>query len=269
VGSELVSSRSVRRIAQAQGVPPQRALELAIFDALFAEAARSSSAAGTVPVIERAAVARGLLEQLGREATAAGPPTQAELGELAAARWLEIDRPDAVRTTHAIILNDQPARAVAARALAEKRAEAVRSAASSDEFVRLAKALPHEGFELKAEALSPVTADGRGFEKRETGFVGRGSFDKSFAAAANALTRPGEQSPVVESKFGFHVIRLEERIPGSIVPKDQLPALLAPDVMTQRADRARQALLDELRKGAAIEIDRAAEELLSRAKIEQ
>ena len=96
-----------------------------------------------------------------------------------------------------------------------------------------------------------------------------GPDEQIMASELFAMTHPGEQSPVVESKFGFHVIRFEERIPGSVVPKDQLPALLASEVMTDRADRARKALLKKLRTGAPIEIDRAAEELLSRAKIEQ
>ena len=36
----------------------------------------------------------------------------------------------------------------------------------------------------------------------------------SFAEAANALARAGDQSPVVRTPFGFHVILLIERLPA-------------------------------------------------------
>jgi parvulin-like peptidyl-prolyl isomerase len=36
---------------------------------------------------------------------------------------------------------------------------------------------------------------------------------KAFAEASNKLTTPGEISPVVETEFGFHVIKLIENTP--------------------------------------------------------
>jgi parvulin-like peptidyl-prolyl isomerase len=127
--------------------------------------------------------------------------------------------------------------------------------------------VPHEGFELKVEPLSAVTADGRTFEKRDAAFLPRGAFDLDFARAASQLTTPGQLSPVIQSAFGFHVIRLEERIPGVAVPKAELPRLLEPEVMTRRAGRARRELLDKLRQGAKIEVDRAHDELTTKPKL--
>lgn len=267
VGTELVSTASVNRIAQAQGLSPARALDHALSDALFAEAARTSRRPGLVSHVERAALARGVLERLKIEAARVGSASEAEIAEVARERWLEVDRPDAVRTIHAVVLSDQPERKSEARRAAEKLAEALKSATSAEEFTRLAKAVPLDGLELKVEPLPLVTSDGRTFEQREGGFVARGAFDPDFARAAAALITPGQLSPVTQTRFGFHVIRLEERVAGHVVPKAELAGLLGPEVLTRRAARARRELLDQLRKGRVIEVDRGVDELTARAKV--
>jgi peptidyl-prolyl cis-trans isomerase C len=267
IGADLVSTGSVSRIAAAQGVPPPEALERAASDALWAEAARRSAPVGIANHIERAALARSVLEQLARDAASGGPPSEAELGEVARERWLELERPDAVRTTHAVVLDQQSGADGAARRAAEKVAEAVKSATSAEEFARLAKGVPLDGLELQVEPLPAVSNDGRTFEQREGTRVARGTFDRDFARAANALTVVGQLSPVTRTKFGFHVIRLEERVPGNVVPKSELPKLLAADVVARRAARAKLDLVDQLRKGVIIERDRGIDELTARAKV--
>lgn len=267
-GRELISASTVTRIAQAQNLPAARALSHALSDAILAQAAMSSVASGTASHIERAAAARTLLEQLARDATRTGPPSQAELDELSRERWLEVDRPDAARTTHAVVLGARPELLAKARAIAEKLAETVRSAGSKEEFERLAKTVAPEGLTLRVESLPPVTADGRAFERRDDTFQPHGAFDVEFARAANALTRPGEISPVTQSKFGFHVIRLEERVPGQVVPKPELAELLGPDVLTRRSARARRELLERLRKSSVVDLERGVDELTARVKLQ-
>src|SRR5688572_20791937 len=61
VGTQLISTVSVSRIALAQGLSPARALDQALSDALFAQAARSSTRPGLVSHVERAALALGVL----------------------------------------------------------------------------------------------------------------------------------------------------------------------------------------------------------------
>jgi peptidyl-prolyl cis-trans isomerase C len=263
-GQDLVSAASVSRIASAQGLPPQQAVSRALSDALFAAAARTSAPPGVASHIERAASARALLEQLNREAGRAGPPTDTELADLVRERWTDLDRPDAVRTVHAIVLDPESARLADARRIAEKIAEAVEPASNGEEFKNLARAVPLEGLEMMVESLPLITSDGRSFEKREGNFVPRGPFDLDFARAANALAAPGQVSPVTRSKFGFHVIRLEERVPGRVVPKTELGRLLGPEVLTRRAARARSDLLERLRKAASVEVDRGANQLTER-----
>jgi hypothetical protein len=131
----------------------------------------------------------------------------------------------------------------------------------------LAKSFPADGFQIIAQPMPFVVADGRAFDRNPSGegFVPLDiQIDLAFAAAANALETPGQQSSVVKSQFGYHVIRLEERLPEASVPRDQLPTLLLHDVQVRRATTAKQALLTELRGHTSIELDRAQDTLTAR-----
>jgi len=268
VGTELVSASTVSRVVAAQGVTPQSALGLAVSDARLAHAARAALPLAASRSLERAAIARSLLEQMRADAERAGAPTEPELAQIAQERWTELNRPDAVRTTHAVVLNDKPERAAAARAVAEKLAAALGHVTSSEELIGVAKAFPAEGFEVRAEALPFVTADGRVLQRREGGFVAqRGGFDADFARAASALTEPGQQSGIIQSAFGYHIVRLDERVPGVVVPEAELRSLLGPEVLQRRAASARHALLEQLKAATGPQVDRAADDLTSRVKL--
>ncbi len=69
--------------------------------------------------------------------------------------------------------------------------------------------LAGEDFATLARQYSDDVASGR--EGGDLGFFGVGRMVQPFNDAAFALENPGEMSEVVESRFGFHLIRLEER----------------------------------------------------------
>jgi hypothetical protein len=267
VGSELIGVVTVTRVAERQDIVLQAAVGLAVSDALLAQGARSRLAPGAIRSIERAAAARALLEQLSRDAGRTGA-SDAELATIVRERWVELDRRDAVRTTHAVVMNDKPEQDAAAHALADKLAAELRDVTSGEELIRLAQALPAGDLKIRAEPLPFVTADGRTFQKRDAGFVAQpGGFDPDFARAANALEHSGQLSPVVKSSFGYHVIRLEERLPGVVVPKADLPRLLGPEVLARRASRARRELLDKLHQASQVLLERAADDLTAQVKV--
>ena len=62
----------------------------------------------------------------------------------------------------------------------------------------------------------------------DLGFFGAGRMVAPFEEAVNALKQPGELSPIVETQFGYHIIRLEERREAKTLSfdevKDQLKA---------------------------------------------
>ena len=198
------------------------------------------------PLARRRALARALLHDLKRQARAAGPPTEEELSDWTARRWLELDRPEAARTVHAVVLVKKPQDKDPARALATVIAEATRGATDREEFLRRARAVP--GGELKpvVQPLPAICRDGRGF--RLESFSDRPgptrAFDKTFAAAANDIARVGEQSGVVESPFGFHVIYLVERIPALQLSRRERLAAIHEDVIADRVFRVEKGLRD-------------------------
>jgi peptidyl-prolyl cis-trans isomerase C len=242
---------------------------LAISDALFAAWARADSAnAPAVVVAERAALGRALLEQLEAQATALGPPSDTELDALVAERWTEFDRPPRVRTTHAVILVKKPEDAAPVQALAQKLASELDGSTESALFVEKARAFDAKPFELVAERLSPVTADGRVWDPDARPGQQFGTYEVDYARAANALERPGDHSPVVKTVFGSHVILLEERLPELRVPLEERRAALHDDVISRRTKKLLESTLAELHNTTAVERERTEDvltELVSRS----
>lgn len=269
VGSDSISMATVEQIARAQQVTLRRARELALEDALFAAGARARwSGTGWVASAESTSLARALLEQLAAQAAAAGPPTDAEVARWTAKDWVDLDRPSAAQTTHAVVLVKKASDAPRAKALAERIARAVRGIADPAEFKKLAQAVPRGGLEVRVQDLPPVTADGRVVPK--PGHVGNaGRLDPRFAAAANAIPAVGDQSPVVKSAFGYHVILLDQRLAAKRVPLDKRRALLTDRVVDERARSAERALLKKLMHSTRIEVARAAGALTARLRVQR
>jgi peptidyl-prolyl cis-trans isomerase C len=270
VGSLEIPIATVARIAEAQGVEPARARDLAVRDALFASEANSSglSDALSMRAAVRGALARAILRDLYAAALRAGPATDAELREVTERRWFELDRPAGFRTVHAVVRlteKDPADRRAKASAIAGALRAAVAPLSSSEEAAReppsssaepsstpppedplvslfktRVAAVPRDGFDVVAEELPPVAADGRVLES------GGFTFAPEFATAASALTRRGELSPPVLSPFGVHVILLLERTPPRVVPEDERRQLVHRDVIAQRARAAEKALLEGL-----------------------
>jgi parvulin-like peptidyl-prolyl isomerase len=86
------------------------------------------------------------------------------------------------------------------KALRAKAEDVLRRARAGEDFSKLADELTED-----------PSGRGRG---GDLGWFGRGTMVKPFEDAAFAL-KPGELSGVVESPFGFHVIKLEERRGGA------------------------------------------------------
>jgi peptidyl-prolyl cis-trans isomerase C len=258
VGGELVDTRTIARIASARRVAPTEARDLAIKDALFAAWARHDSAnAPAVVVAERAALGRALLEALEAEAMNAGSATDAELAELVAERWTELDRPPSVRTTHAVIRVKKPEDAAPGLALAERLARELRGITDAAAFIERASAFDAKPFELVTERLNPVTPDGRVWEPNgRPGSQLPSGFDLDYARAANAIERAGEQSPVVKTAFGYHVILLDERLPERRLSPEERRAALEHEIVSRRARKLVESTVARLRSATPIERER-------------
>lgn len=262
VGSQPIPLAVVRSVANAQRLSPRDALDRVIDDEIAAAGARARGLDKKNPASSRltAARARFVSDRLREDARKQGPPTDQEIEEISTTYWQVADRPPAVRTIHAIVLRpDKPHLLADARRLASDIREAVSLASSDDEFKAKAEAVQHaETLKVKVEVLPPITSDGWITE-------GGGGMDQTFSKAAHAIADVGGMSPVIETQFGFHVIRLTEKIPEKRMPMEMRRVAFAEQIYTQRARALYDKTLKPLRETTRIEISPAAEQLMRTA----
>jgi peptidyl-prolyl cis-trans isomerase C len=146
-------------------------------------------------------------------------------------------RPEQLRARHVLVA--VPAGADAeARAAARGKAEAVR-----------AEALAGADFAELARSRSDDSTAGRGGELEP---FGRGVMVRPFEEAAFAL-EAGGISPVIETGFGFHVIKLEERIPELRLPEADVRERIREHLLLGKRQAAVARRLEALRAAAVIE----------------
>lgn len=263
VGDDRIPVSLVVAVARAQKISKEEALERLVADAIAASAARKKGLDREPPTSWRisAAKARFTADRLLAEARSKGPATDEEIAVLTNQHWLEVDRPPSVRTVHAVVMvarNAPPERRKMARDVAEAIREAVVTATSAEDFIAKAKAIPHAS-ELKvvAEKLPATSVEGWVTEGD-----GTQAMDPDFAKAANAITNPGDTSPVVDSSFGFHVIRLLDRVPEQRMPLEARRIAFVEPTFTMRARLSRDARLADWKAKNPSTIEPAAEALM-------
>jgi hypothetical protein len=146
-----------------------------------------------------------------------------------------------------------------ARDIAEAIRKAVIGARTVDEFETRVRAVPHSDAQVLVERVEPFQADGR----VETG---QAEFDRTFVAAAFAMRSPADISPVIQTKFGWHVIFLVARLPPTAPPSKETHDDLAAAVVDLRARTALQTVLAARIERSPIELVAGAESLLARVR---
>ena len=242
-----IAASTVEAIARERGTTPEEALRLGGEDALLARELGEQDPE-RASWLERVVLARQLLALFSEEARAGGPPTDAEVQAITEARFWELDRPRMVQVVHAVVLSTEED--PEARALAERIGTATSHTTGPREFLAAARAVEAGRHRVRAESLPPVTLDGRAVDPASPPPTGPAvqHFDQDFTAAAHRLTRPGEQSPVVRSGFGYHVLQLVKVIEPKQPSLDERRALLHDEIMSQRATALAAALLEQQRR---------------------
>lgn len=87
----------------------------------------------------------------------------------------------------------------------------------------------------------------------DTGFFHRGQMTPAFEEAAFAL-EPGEISDPVETPFGVHILRVEERQPARLLPLEEIREQLRDHIRQEKMEAAVEAETARLREAAQIEI---------------
>jgi hypothetical protein len=248
IGNVVLPPSLVANVAGAKGSSARMAALDLVRDAL---AAQGSVALGldrdpAVSWQSTSALARRVPAQLLDGAATQGPPSEDEVA--------------LVSVEHAVVMRSPRLSEEDALAVAAAIHQSVQGALSAEDFQARANAVAHSHAQVIVQRVGPFGADG----VDSSG----GSLDAGFVAAAFALRKPLETSPVVASPFGWHVIQLVERTAadGSLADRARE---LGPAVVRMRARMRVDALLRAQRERVKIEISPAADELLAKATTPQ
>jgi PPIC-type PPIASE domain len=250
VGAVSLPAALVAEVARAQSVPARAALTALTDDALLAQAAASLRVIDEPAVrwASAAALARRFTFHVADEARAVGSPTDEELGT--------------VGVIHALVPRSGGSASDRARlVLAMAIRQAVLGSTSADDFERRAGTVPATGVVLRIEVVPNFGADGQMSEG--------GQIDPSFAAAAFGLSSLNPVSPVVETPFGWHILRLIDRTMPDAHSIEQRRHALAEAVVAMRARRAVDSLRRERRARTDVKVVPEAEALTATVSVNQ
>lgn len=148
-------------------------------------------------------------------------------------------QPENVRVQH-ILIRTQPDADAAAKAKAKTEAESL---------LRQIKAGADFGKVAREKSQDPTTAQNGG----ELPAFTHGQMVPPFEEAAFKL-KPGQMSPVVETQYGFHVIKMIERHPGRTVPLDEVRQQISEYLKQEQGNQKTAALIGQLKAKSKIEV---------------
>lgn len=110
-----------------------------------------------------------------------------------------------------------------------------------------------EPFDLLAQAYSddPMSAKRGG----DLGLKPKGAMVPEVEAAAFSLKRSGDISDIIESQFGLHILRLEERREAVLRSFDEVKDSLLDNVRSRMRADLRKKIIDTLRDPAQFKVD--------------
>jgi peptidyl-prolyl cis-trans isomerase C len=146
--------------------------------------------------------------------------------------------PESVRARHILVAVDRAGGDAARKAAREKMENILYRLSMGEDFAALAS-------ELSDDSSAPRGGD--------LGYFTRGEMVESFDDAAFAL-EPGEVSDIVETVFGLHIIKLEDRRPAQLVSEELVREDLREYLFERKRAQALEQGLAALRAEAVIEI---------------
>ena len=93
----------------------------------------------------------------------------------------------------------------------------------------------------------------------DLGFFTRGKMVPEFETAAFALDKVGDLSGLVETKFGFHIIQLQEKKSAGVLPFDEVKADLVKEIVASVKQDARVAYAQKMQQGVTTNAEAIAE----------
>ena len=224
-GSVLSRPKSVSQIATNLYV--RRAL---------ANKAQSDGLANDPVVIAALQVARdkvlsdALMEKIDKSATPSDALIEGQARNIYTAKPERFQTPEQVQVRHILFASADDARIQAEKTLLELKAGA--------DFAQLAK--------VRSADTGSAAKGG------DLGFIARGRMVPEFDQAAFALKQPGDLSGVVESNFGFHIVKLDDRRPAGVRPYEEVRQELINEVRGKIQQDARAAVVETAQQGLQV-----------------
>jgi peptidyl-prolyl cis-trans isomerase C len=147
-------------------------------------------------------------------------------------------QPEAVKASHVLIAVPQGSDEAAKKAARAKAEDVLKQARAGTDFAALAK-------KYSNDASAPHGGD--------LGFFPRGQMVPPFEAAAFAL-EPGKVSDIVETPFGFHVIKVTEKRPARTVPFSEVAAQIEQYLRQEQQQEKTKAFIDQLKTRGKVEV---------------
>ncbi len=147
-------------------------------------------------------------------------------------------QPEQIRASHILITVDAKATDADKKKAKEKAESLLKQLKSGADFAKLAQ----------ENSGCPSSKQGG-----DLGYFGKGQMVKPFEDAAIAL-KPGELSAVVETQFGYHIIKLIEKKPASKIAFADVKLKIIDNIKRKKVSEAINATLEDARKKAKIEI---------------
>uniref|UniRef100_A0A831XMY3 Peptidylprolyl isomerase n=1 Tax=Geobacter metallireducens TaxID=28232 RepID=A0A831XMY3_GEOME len=147
-------------------------------------------------------------------------------------------REESVRASHILVGADQNASPEDKKKAREKAEALLKQLKGGADFAELAK----------KESSCPSSAQGG-----DLGFFGKGQMVPEFEKASFAL-KPGEVSDVVETQFGYHIIKLAEKKDAETVPFQEAKARITQFLTQQKVQKGIGDYVEELKKKGKVEI---------------
>ncbi len=145
---------------------------------------------------------------------------------------------ETVKASHILIGVDAKATDEEKKKAREKTESLRKELAGGADFAALAK----------ANSTCPSSQQGG-----DLGFFGKGQMVPSFEKAAFSL-KPGDISDVVETQFGYHIIKLTEKKPAATTDYKDVKVKIEEFLKGQKVNEAIQKYLEETKKTAKIDI---------------
>lgn len=164
--------------------------------------------------------------------------TDAEVKEFYDKNPETFTQPGQVRASHILITLDAKATDADKKKAKDKAEDLLKQIKAGADFAKLAQ----------ENSGCPSSKQGG-----DLGYFGKGQMVKPFEEAAFAM-KPGEVSGVVETQFGYHIIKLTERKAPSKVAFDDVKAKIADSLKRKKVSEAINTILEDAKKKAKIEV---------------